>query len=182
MKIQRLLFALERSIRMSDIFTSDSFTKMAQTVLMWGIATVVVLIISYFLGLLSHPLVRAKKRISKFRVLCISLGNKLEDNNGKNTPELIKALRKIMKKKKSVATSLNVYIYDDIKSNLNVKYSTSCLDAIDTKCKNTLTSILEDDYKTAYSNMEIAANIALNLYKKLDEVIKKESNDKMLML
>ncbi len=166
-----------------SIFSSDSFIRMVQLCLGWGIAALVVVLISYFAGVLSHPLVRAKKRVIKLKTLCVGLRGRIQNNEQvENNKELIKTLRKIMKKKKSVSISFNVYIYDDINSNWNVKYSTTLLNAIENKCKHALSAIIEGDIKTVAEDMDTAASIADNLHKKIDEVIKKESNDKLLRL
>lgn len=166
-----------------NIMASASFQHMLQ-VLFWGsFITGSVLIISYFTGNLSHPLTRALKRVSKLRVKCLALSSKLE-GSGQSVPnrELIRALRQIMKSKKSVLSSINVYIYDDNKKNMNQGAVKSALSRIETNCKESLTSAMEKQYPIVKERMDENAEIALDLYKTFKSVIVKETEDKIMDL
>lgn len=168
----------------TSILTSQSFLHMMQ-VLFWGcLITGAVLIFSYFTGNLSHPLVRAMKRLSKLRLNCLSLSSRI-DASGKvlqDDKSITKTLRLIMRRKKSVVTSINVYIYDDNKKNLNQSMVTKSLDTIDAKCKDALSSIMEGDASRIVDDMNECAEISLDLYRKFQEIIKKESHDKLFDL
>lgn len=166
---------------LKDILSSDPFLTMVKTIIWWAIIALIVVVVSYASGVLSHPLIRAKKRVSKFRLhsLCISSTLKSIKTPSKNKKKLIKSLRKLMLKKKTIASSINVYIYDDTANNMGSGFSKSCLKLIDGKLRDALTYIMEDDYISASKSLEESATIAMDLYKRLDEIVKKENNERM---
>lgn len=165
---------------MSSIMQSTSFVHMIQ-VLFWGsFITATILLITYFTGNLSHPLTRAMKRTSKLRVNCLFLSSKIEDNEqGLQAKDVIKSLRKILKRRKSVLTSINVYIYDDNKKNLNQTAVMSALGRIEANCKESLSAVIENNMSYVKEKMDENAEIALDLYKDFKNVIMKETEDKL---
>lgn len=164
-----------------DILSSDPFLTMAKTIIWWAVVALIVVLISYFAGFLSHPLVRARKRVSKFRVHSLSLSSYLKNAKPmpRNKKKAINNIRKLMLRKKSIGSALNVYIYDDKANNLSSGYSKNCIALIEDRLRHALSSIMEDDFETASIDLDESANIALSLYKRLQEVIAKEGNDRM---
>ena len=59
---------------------------------------------------------------------------------------------------------------------------TKSLDTIDAKCKDALSSIMEGDASRIVDDMNECAEISLDLYRKFQEIIKKESHDKLFDL
>lgn len=166
-----------------SILTSQSFIHMIQICFWWSVITALVVGVSYFTGNLSHPLTRAMKRISKLRTDCLGIVSNVQNSKLSIPPkEIIKALKKIIKRKKSVVTSINVYIYDDDRNNLNQGAVNSALNAIEKNCKEALSSAMEGDSATIIEKMNECSAIAMELYKRFEGIIKKESHDKLLNL
>ena len=168
---------------LENIISSDGFTRMIHVCSIWILLTIVVLLFSCFSGVLTHPLMRAKKKLLLIKSLCLQLESQIKSfSSASDKLELIKALRKIIKRKKSISTSLNVYIYDDISKKTNVGSFFQYLDEIEAKCKNALLSVFQNDWTDVAEEIHMASDDASALSQKLDDVIKKDAGDKLLKL
>ncbi len=91
--------------------TIEVLEKCGKALVWWVIVAILMFIITFSLGLFSHPLNAAIKRLKKLKAktsaVISALGSEVK------TQKLVALLRLLKLKEKSVQKAVNVYIYDD---------------------------------------------------------------------
>ncbi|MBO5770770.1 MAG: hypothetical protein J6R23_05920 [Spirochaetales bacterium] len=158
----------------NSIFTSESFYNMVDTSTAWIVIAIILIFIARKMGIYSHPLKLAKKRLLKVRKSIHKTFSHMHKANPKSKTTIV-LIKEIDWNIKRVEKAFNVYLYDDNVNKASADYVLSKLKEVGSLIKEAAHACYEDNKGAIPGIHEKVGNLIKESMEMIDKIIAEES-------